>query len=150
MSDDWITVIPEDPQFVPEGDRQQKAREWFARNTPEAWEIKIELCDKVKFFDCAQNFERVVCPSCRTEIPTEWWQQRMDEDYGGGFKLLKYPAPCCGSRHTLHELVYDWPQGFGRFAVDVMNPNVGKLTDEQVRELAQILGTPVRIIYQHV
>lgn len=82
-------------------------------------------------------------------IPTSWWQDRMDEDYDDGFKLAAYRTPCCGAQHTLHDLAYEWPQGFGRFALDAMNPSLGKLEDRHRRELEEILGTKLRVIYRH-
>jgi hypothetical protein len=152
MSDDWITVIPEDPRFVPDESRQKRAEALLARIAPDAEEIEVNLTDHVLFFDCGENFERVSCPSCRREIAMEWWQERMEDDGNEdeGFKLSKYPTPCCRSMLTLHELVYDWPQGFGRFAIDVMNPGIGELSEGQRQELQEILGVPLRIIYQHL
>jgi len=102
------------------------------------------------FFDAGENFERVLCPSCRAEIPMEWWQQRMGEDCDEGFKLAKYPTPCCQAAHTLHELAYDWPQGFGRYALPAMNANIGELSEKQRQDMERILGTRLRIIYQHL
>jgi hypothetical protein len=58
--------------------------------------------------------------------------------------------PCCGVSNTLHELVYEWPQGFGRFALEAMNPNIGILEDEHKKELEELLGTKLRVIYQHI
>ncbi|MBN1917785.1 MAG: hypothetical protein JW889_07745 [Verrucomicrobia bacterium] len=150
MSDNWITVIPEDPRLVPEEHRQEQARCWFARNAPRAEMIELVVSDQIEFRDCGSNFERIACPSCGTEIPVEWWQQRMDDDYDGGFKLSRYPMPCCDASFTLHELTYEWPQGFGRFALHVMNPQIGELSAAQREELERTLGTPLRVIYQHI
>ena len=150
MSDNWITVIPEDPCLIPGAERQSQAREWFARNAPHADGIETKVADRIEFFDCGSNFERVLCPSCAAEIPLEWWQQRMDEDYDVGFKLSKYPMPCCDEAFTLYELTYEWPLGFGRFALEVMNPELGELSKAQRDELEQILGAPLRVIYQHM
>lgn len=152
MSDDWIALVPEDPGFVPDAAAQRRARDRFAEVAPEADGIEIKVSDTAQFFDCGANLERICCPSCGSEIPVDWWQDRMDEDSDGedGFKLASYPVPCCGKEHTLHELAYDWPQGFGRFALDVMNPNVGELEDKHKREFEMILGTKLRVIYQHI
>jgi hypothetical protein len=149
MSDNWIAIVPEDPRFVPHAAKQRRARDRFAEIAPEADKIQIKVSEKVEFFDCGANFESICCPSCRAEISVEWWQDRMDEDYGDGFKLAKYVAPCCGAKVTLHELDYEWPQGFGRFALDAMNPNIGKLDDKYKLEFEEILGTKLRVIYQH-
>ena len=150
MSDDWIALIPEDPRFVPEPTRHSRARDRFAEIAPAADEIAIKVNEKVRFFDCGANFEQVLCPSCRSVVPIAWWQDRMGEDFEDGFKLAAYPTPCCGARHTLHDLVYEWPQGFGRFALNVMNPGIGKLEKRYRREFEEILGTKLRVIYQHI
>lgn len=150
MSDDWIIVISEDPYVVPDAARRNRAKEWFLKIAPAAEEIRIIVTEQIEFFHCGANFGRISCPTCSVEIPLKWWQDRMDEDYGPGFKLAKYPTPCCGATHRLHDLVYEWPQGFGRFAVDALNPNLGLLDEIQRQEFEQILGTPVRIIYRHM
>ena len=149
MSDNWIALIPEDPRFVPEAARRSRARDRFCEIAPAADEVAIKVSDTVEFFDCGANFEQALCPSCRSVLPATWWQDRMGEDYADGFKLAAYPTPCCGARHTLHELVYEWPQGFGRFALDAMNPDIGKLEERDQRELEEMLGTKLRVIYRH-
>ncbi|QDV59029.1 hypothetical protein [Rosistilla oblonga] len=151
MSDNWIALIPKDPRYVPDGARQNLARDRFAEIAPDADEIEIKVTDKISFFDCGANFERICCPSCNSEISTEWWQDRMDDDYvDGGFTLAGYETPCCNARHSLDQLLYEWPQGFARFAIDAMNPNIGKLSNQHETEFEDILGTSLRVIYQHI
>jgi len=74
----------------------------------------------------------------------------MDADYDNGFRLAVYSLPCCVARHTLDELVYDCPQAFGTFVLDAMNPDIGTLADEHKRELEEILGAELRVIYRHL
>jgi hypothetical protein len=150
MSDNWIRLIPEDPHFVPDAARQRHAKARFAEIAPQADEISIEVFDDIVLFDCGANLERILCPTCRTELSINWWQDRMDDDFDQGFKLAKYPTPCCKTPLTLHELIYEWPQGFGRFVLVAMNPNVGELSEARRLEFEQILGTRLRIIYQHL
>jgi hypothetical protein len=151
MSDNWIGLIPEDPRFVPDAAKQRRARDRFAEIAPHAEEIEIKVSEKVQFYNCGGNFERIRCPSCESEIPVSWWKDRMNEDYDGeGFTLATYATPCCGAGCTLHELVYDWPQGFYRFALDAMNPRIGRMGDADKREFEEILGTKLRIIYRHM
>jgi hypothetical protein len=150
MSDNWIALVPENPQFVPDVTKRLKARDRFAEISPQADEIEITVSENVRFFACGGNFERICCPSCGAEIPIEWWQGRMDEDHDDGFKLADYATPCCGKKSTLNDLVYEWPQAFGRFALDVMNPNIGKLDDKYKQEFEEILGTKLRVVYQHI
>jgi hypothetical protein len=151
MSDNWIVLVPQDPSFIPETAKQLRARDRFAEIAPHAHQIEIKVCDTIRFFDSGGNFERVVCPSCGAEIPIfDWWRDRMDEDYDGGFKLASYVTPCCGIAKTLHQLVYEWPATFGRFALSAMNPNIGLLDDKYKRELEEILETKLTVIYQHI
>ena len=150
MSDNWIALIPEDPRYVPDAAKQSRAHARFIEIAPNADEIAIKVSEKIEFFDCGGNFERILCPSCRSELPIDWWQDRMDEDYGDGFLLARYATPCCSAALTLHELVYKWPQGFGRFALEAENPNIGKLDDRYKKEFEEILGTKLRVIYQHL
>lgn len=148
MSDNWITLIPEDPYFVPDKEKWVCARDRLAKFAPQAEQIETKVTDKVQFFDCGANFERICCPSCGSGITIDWWQDRMDEDFTDGFKLTDYLTPCCGVSQSLNELVYEWPQGFGRFALNALNPNIGLLEDEHKRDLEKDLGTKLRVIYQ--
>jgi hypothetical protein len=151
MSDNWIAIIPKDPRHVPDATRLKRARDRFAEIAPDADEIEIKISDQIEFFDCGANLERITCPSCNAEISTEWWQDRMDDDcVDGGFALARYSTPCCGATHSLDQLLYEWPQGFARFAIDAMNPNIDKLSGEHEAEFAEILGMPLRVIYQHI
>ena len=149
MSDNWIILIPEDPRFVPQAKKRARARDRFAEIAPAAREIKVKVRETIEFIDCGGNFERVACPSCRSEIPIQWWQERMDEDYEEGFRLAAYATPCCGAKFTMHQLVYEWPQGFARFSLRALNPNIGKLKEKDREELEAILGVRLRVIYQH-
>lgn len=152
MSEDWIVLIPEDPRFIPDEEKREQGRDRMTTIVPDAdgIEIEIEVFDTVQFFHCGANFGRIFCPGCRSEIPFSWWQGRMDEDYGDGFKLASYPTPCCGAVLTLHELIYEWQQGFGRFALSARNPNIGLLSEGHRAELETIVGTKFRVIYRHI
>ena len=151
MSDSWIAVIPADPFFVPEEERWNPARERFDELCRGADEIEIKVSEHLHFFDCGSNLERIVCPSCKCEVPRSWWEDRMEEDYTApGFRLAPYEMPCCQTACTLDELTYDWPQGFARFGIDAMNPNIGELEQSHRKVLEEILGTELRVIHQHI
>lgn len=149
MSDDWIRLVPDDPHFVPERNRQGRANARFAEIAPGA-EISLEVSNSVMFFDCGGNFEKILCPSCGAGIPVVWWQARMEEDFDDGFRLASWTLTCCAARFTLNDLIYEWPQAFGRFVLEVMNPNIGRLEDDHKREFEGILGTKLRVVYQHL
>jgi hypothetical protein len=150
MSDSWILLIPEDPSVVPTQEQQLRACQRFGEIAPDADEINLIVSDTIEFFHCGVNSERVLCPSCGVEIPDAWWNERMNGDKQDGFTLSAYSTPCCGSQHTLHDLNYEWVQGFGRFALEVMNANIGKLDEERRQELEQILATRLRVVYRRL
>jgi hypothetical protein len=151
MSDNWIRIIPEQPDLVPVEERQQRAILHLRTIVAQTAELRAFTHDQIVFVDCGGNFESVVCPSCGADIDIDSWQGWMDEDFDGkGFTLSKHAMSCCGAEHTLHELRYQLPQGFGRFEVSAMNPDVGELSEDQIALLEQILGCRVRIIYQHI
>lgn len=75
----------------------------------------------------------------------------MEEDYiAPGFRLARFEVPYCEAAYTLNELAYDWPQGFARFGIDAMNPNIGELEESHRKVLEEILGTELRVIHQHI
>jgi len=151
MSDNWIALIPRDPRYVPSTPQRMQARDLFRRLAPKADEITIIVGDDIRFFDCGANLERITCPSCNSDISLEWWQDRMKDDSdNGSFKLQAYPMPCCSATHTLNELKYDWQQAFGRFAIEAMNPDLGELDENRIQEFAELLGTSLRVVYQHI
>ena len=136
---------------MPDEAQRVRARDRLAEIAPDADEIEIQVRSNVSFFDGGANFGVIRCPSCSAEIAVEWWQERMDDDHTeDGFRLAEYATPCCSARCTLHELIYEWPQGFGRFSLEAMNPNVGELDERQKGELEELLGTPLRVIYRHL
>jgi len=152
MSDDWIILIPEKAGHVPPEEARNSALKQFRKIAPDSDEINIELTEKVRFENCGANFEKVLCPDCGKEIELDWWQERMEEDFGEeeSFQLGTFKLPCCGVMRTLHELRYEWPQGFTRFSLEAMNPNIGKLSAEARAGLEAASGCPLRVIYVHI
>jgi hypothetical protein len=150
MSDNWIIVIPEAADHVPSPDARRKAVELFRSIAPRADEVKEEASEKVRFIDCGANLERTLCPVCGAELEMEWWREKMDEEADAGFPLRSITLPCCSAQKSLDQLTYDWPQGFARFSVEAMNPDIPDLTDEQMRAFESVLGCRVRKVLQHI
>lgn len=150
MSDNWIIVIPEKPDFVPAAEAQERAVAYFRRLVPQADEVKKEVSEEVRFIDCGANLSRIVCPHCGAELEMDWWQDLMDGEFEAGFPIRAVSLPCCGKSGSLQTLGYDWPQGFARFSLEAMNPGIPDLSEEQLAEFARILGGPVRKVLQHL
>lgn len=153
MSDDYVYVIPEEPGFVPGEAKCQGAVAHFESIAPGAGKIEVSVSEHLEFVHCGANFGEIRCPSCGALIELGQWQDWMAQDFKGkgqGFLLSQHALSCCGAHHSLHNLNYEWPQGFGRFRVCAENPGVGKLSEQQRAQFAHILGCPVRVIYQHI
>jgi hypothetical protein len=152
MSDNWIILIPENAGFVPLEEKQKLAVEKFREIAPTSDEIEIEKTKEIRFVHCGGNYERILCPVCNKELDMRWWQGKMTEDFGADqdFKLNPIKLPCCGAIKTLHELNYQFPQGFARFSLEAMNPGLGKMPNELLAAIESILGCQLRIIYCHM
>lgn len=150
MSDNWLILIPEDPQLVPDANRQVRAKDRLALIAPQSDEIQIILHDRIEFFDCGASYERIECRNCGAELSLDWWNSRMLEDYDHGFKLNSYSTPCCQASSTFNDLRYIWPQGFGRFGLSARNSNMARLDARHLQEISRILGVELRVIYRHL
>lgn len=148
MSDDLLRLIPTDPGFVPSAEAQNKVLQLL--NSLGQWADKISLksTDQVTFVDQGSNFERVLCPRCEWELEIDWWQQAMSKAYETQFIDLDITLPCCGTKSSLNTLTYQWPAGFARFIIEILNPQ--KDTNEDMMQmLEKALGCRLRKIVAH-
>ncbi len=152
MSDNWITLVPREVGFVPTDLNQLAGLALFRSIVPDAEEIEVINSPTLRFFDCGENLEIIRCPHCSGEIDLEWWGAVMDADHahGGGFQLRLHELPCCRREESFDKLIYDWPQAFGRFAMDAMNSNVKALTPDHIASLEQALDCELVVVYQWI
>jgi hypothetical protein len=150
MSDNWLILIPESPEFVPSKDARDRALALFRKIAPQADEIKVELSDRPRFIDCGVNLETISCPGCKQELDMEWWNDWMSTEFDEGFPLKPKALPRCGIEGSPNDLVYDWRQGFARFSLKAMNPDIEDLSADVGREFETILGCGIRKIWQHL
>ena len=150
MSDDYLILIPRDPLFVPEAQARDRAKALLEEIiTPEGKQVRCEVSDEVQFIDCGANFERVLCPFCRQEIDLSFWRDAMDEAYATGFNDLSLELACCHRQSSLNDLLYDAPQGFARFSLEVMNPKED-IEGEDFERLEETLGCSLKRIRRHI
>jgi len=150
MSDNWIIIIPESANFVPSEEAQRKAVDLLKRLAPNSWEVIAEATPKIRFFDCGGNFSHVICPTCGKDLDIYWWQDRMENEAEDGYPLSLIDMPCCAAKHRMDELRYDWPQGFARFSIEAMNPDIADLSEKDLSEFESLLGCKVRKILRHI
>ncbi|MDY7041417.1 MAG: hypothetical protein SVX38_11190, partial [Chloroflexota bacterium] len=125
-----------------------RAYDLLSNYLPGSDEIDYEVTETIRFIDQGENWERVLCPVCGTELDTIWWQEAMDTAYQLGFTDLLVNLPCCSAVSSLNDLQYEWPAGFARFTLEARNPGTD-LNDDELKLLEQVLGCKLRKIWAH-
>jgi hypothetical protein len=148
VSDDFLRLIPTNPEYVPDSTAQAIVRQMVALFLPQAQEINVLTADEVQFVDQGANFERVLCPACGVKLEMDWWQGVMEKAYEKHFLDLSVKLPCCGAAASLNDLTYEWPAGFARFMVEAVNPQAD-LTDQQIEALEEWARCSFRKIWAH-
>ncbi|MER5755300.1 hypothetical protein [Streptomyces sp. NPDC002088] len=153
MSDNYLTVIPTDPYWQPSQAEADHAAAVLSEMLPDSDArsgMQVTWHDNVEVVHCGANLEKISCSDCGADLgPSGWWGETVSERYCDGFSTLVITAPCCGAETSLNELVYDWPMGFARFRIEVLYPNRGWLTDEELASVVDALGHPLRQILAH-
>lgn len=149
MSDDWLQLVPTDPQFQPTPEASRHAVELFASFCPKATEIEAQFYDTLEFIHPAANWSGVNCPACGADAQ-EWWSQAMEVALPTKYATLQATAGCCGAQVSLNEMHYVWPAAFGRYALSAMNPDVRDLSPEQEKQLADCLGCNLKAVWAHI
>jgi hypothetical protein len=148
VSDTYLRIIPDDPNFVPSTGGERRVVDLLAALVPGSKVVAKR--SGVQFFDPGENFERVLCPNCRADL-TSLWQRGMDRASSTRFSDLTFVTPCCGSASDLNQLVYEWPAGFARFVLEVSGFDVVRFLPEgHIERLAQCLGCRVRQIMSRI
>jgi len=150
MSVCYTRIIPEDPRFVPTPEGEESALSLLRAFLPKD-EVTAKRLEGVQFIDQGENFERVLCPHCQTEISSADWGAWVDRAYSTGFADLTGRTPCCDRPSDLNSLTYEWPAGFASFMLQAEDPHVGEfvggfLPDDVCAAVAKAIGCPVRQI----
>jgi hypothetical protein len=160
MSDDYLKIIPASPDHVPPKRTHLYALTLLEAFFPEGEDFQVGIYDGIEFIDQGENIEAVICPACMKRLEmnhfTEgdpivaWWYDLSETMENTAVTSITTKMPCCGRVVRLTELEFDWPAGFARFELNVMNPNVAEnLTQSQLHELEQILGCQLRQVRAH-
>jgi hypothetical protein len=151
MSDNYIIIIPKNYDFIPNSLLEALLINEINKIVKTRDSLDIIRTEGIRFIDCGSNFEKIVCPNCGKELEIEFWQEKMDEYFNGySFLLEKFPLPCCKMEFNLNELVYIWEQGFGKYSIEILNPDIDRLSIENIDTFGNILKQQVKIIYRHI
>src|ERR1044071_3669150 len=126
MSDFFLSLIPEDPAYVPPAEAQAQAVAALRACLPPPSHVEARVFAEVTFIDQGTNFEKVLCPACDEDI-TEHWAEWVGAAVQAQFSDRSLSTPCCGRLTGLNALRYIPPAGFARFSLCAMNPSIGGL-----------------------
>ncbi|TPJ22771.1 hypothetical protein [Mesorhizobium sp. B2-7-2] len=101
------------------------------------------------FFDAGANTESVYCAFGGSELE-DWWGNAMDQAAVSDFSDLAIVTPCCSKSTSLNDLRYVWPAAFGMCSLTVVNPGATTLCAEERRRIEQAIGSPLKVIWQHL
>ncbi|MCM2453984.1 hypothetical protein HGO37_01160 [Rhizobium sp. CG4] len=146
MSETILRYVPLDPNWQPSDEQSGQAVSLLKAMAPLAENVSGHFEDDVRFYDPGENWSGVKCPNCKADVEG-WWGEAMDTAFASEFKNLSAEAPCCSTTVNLNGLDYVWPAGFGRFALEALNPTMDDTTHEQDQQLAERLGAPLRKIW---
>ncbi len=125
---------------------------------PDAGDATVQRWETIQLVDNGANLDRVVCATCSDDV--DGWGELMDAAWDGeGFADLSIVTACCGTATTLDQLVYEWPLGFGRFALDVHEPGTTWFTPhrpvpaeavELLADLIALSGHRLGVVWRHL
>src|SRR5262249_43389135 len=141
MSDTYLKIIPKNVDFIPEQSKHRLAVDILRALVPEGEDAEVRVYDRVQFIDQGENLEAVICPLCEARSNIDylseddpvraWWDEAIIKaDLNAGkatFKLddrCTLDMPCCRGRTLFTSLRFDWPAGFARFELFMLNPDI--------------------------
>lgn len=151
MSDSFLIIIPADPYFIPEPESDENAVNLLKNLTPAGGAVQSFTAVNIEFIDCGENAGTVKCPACSQPVDIGWWHNTMGRDYSeNGFMMNRYPLPCCGRQYSLNDLVYEMPQGFSKYQIEVAGTDIPELTEDRIEKLEKTLKTKIRMINRRI
>ena len=160
MSDNYLRIIPTDPNLVPSEAVADQVVNLIGPAFPEADEVVAESHGHPVFIDQGANLEAVLCPTCgkrlRLDFADEvdpirdWWHELTDPLESSNVTEVQARMPCCQAMVPFTALQFDWPAGVASFEISIMNPGVpDALSSELQRQVETLLGSPVRYVWAH-
>ena len=147
MSDNWMIFIPEEAGRQPTLAAADAAAELLREKCPRCDEVVVKFTEQLEFVHPYENWEGVKCPACKADLEDALFDADEAVAESGDVTCT---TPCCGLKTTWQDLDYGWPAGFARFSIEVMNPKLNSLQPKEIFALTEILGMPLRQIWQHL
>lgn len=147
MSEQIIRIIPEQEKVYFHKALSQDMINCISREI-KADSISYEEYDEISFIDCGGSLEEISCPYCHEIIPFDIWGDAMEKAAQNGFDDLKFRTSCCGKECSLNDLEYNFPCGFARCMIEIVNPD-RELSEPLIQQLEELSENKLRIIQAH-
>jgi hypothetical protein len=165
MSMWYIMLAPVDPWHVPSREQQENATAYLRALNPESlhdqgeMEIEIVVHDGPQVYIGPESYDKAQCPNCLHVFDREWAIDVIDDLWNveqSSFTDLTCVMPCCGvstSFNLLHFPLSGEENApldkrtpartitFARFWISILDARM--LTEDELRELEDKLGTPI-------
>jgi hypothetical protein len=155
VSDLYVSLIPTDVTWQPTSAAAAEAEAYVRRLFPDPdgvqQDVTVEFHDRITVVDAGENLQQITCPRCDRDIPLDWYEDLIEEAEGE-FDSPSVTVPCCETAVALSSLRFDWPSGFARFEIAVVNPARAEyeFTLEEIGGVEAILGHPLRQVVAHL
>ncbi len=143
-------LIPTDPFFRPSENAVQTALTRLQAYFTHHENITYSLSNKLSFWCAGENFDRVICMHCQSNI-FEWFTSTVLKETEG-FNDLPLTLPCCGVKDSLLRLSFEDDCGFACFGISICEGlhdagNTNEINSEELHELETTLGCQLRVIW---
>jgi hypothetical protein len=147
MTDTFLIIIPNDPDFETSDDTAEAACVALEAIFPGAQDVSYDMFDEVRFIDPGVAFDSVHCPSCGKDADP-WWPAAMDKAARLEFDDLDVVSKCCKAAISLNDMKYAPNAGFARFAIVAGNAGANDMSASQRHSVETALGIGVRVVVQ--
>ena len=149
MSDHFLRLVPSNPDAVPTPEASTSALNLLKAQNLGYESVHAFVYTAPRFIDAGENWDGVKCPACGADVAA-WWTDAMDTASNGNFLDLSADTPCCRKTVKLNELNYGWPVAFGRYVIQIANPDFTTIPDHLLQQLQETLGYQLRTVSAHV
>lgn len=147
MSITNVYIIPKNESYKPSKAEFEEIKKIMNSESFRNLIVSYDTNNEIQFYDCGENFEKISCPLCNSELDTEWWQEEMGKASDDNFESLDIKTPCCHANSSLNKLDYSYAQGFSKFAIVIEDYDFTKGDNFPTSELQSVSKEEWKIIF---
>ncbi len=149
MSDNTTKIIPKEANQIPHPSKVRECVQMLSTLLSLEKTPKVTEFDTLIFHDCGQNFENIICPNCNSKIDFDSWHEWMGIFTENPITLKSFTLPCCNTICDLNNLIYEEPQGFSKFVIELYDSDFESVIDK-LSVIQEKLDCEIRLISSHI